>query len=183
MMVIHQVQDAENDRVAGLATWGGREGARESSHRLVTVLVPLEAASIAIAFLPLLSDTTVLVIASFAVAGWLLLTAATVSEFHARAARVDWLSFRYMPLADLYGTFAPVLVAAALLRSQVWIAPAWIAVDVVVRGPILRTTWKRLAKLDRRGRPDRFPVPADLRWRCPDREARAVVDQPLIKRV
>jgi len=46
-----------------------------------------------------------------------------------------------------------VLVAVALFRLGVWVAPAWIALDGTPRTPAFRTTWRRLASLSALWRP------------------------------
>lgn len=142
-MVIHQLEDAETDRLGGLGTWGVAPSAPKTSRRLLAVLVPLEAASFVVALLPLLEHTGVLVAAIATLAAWLIVTAAFVSRLPGRLVRVEWLSFGYVPLADLYGAFAPVVVATALLRLDVWPALVWIAFDAALRAPVLRKTWAK----------------------------------------
>lgn len=143
-MVVHQVQDAEGDRRTGLATWGARKQVPKESHRLIAVLLPVEAASLAVGLLPLLAPMSVRIGATAMLAAWTLFMAAALSHLHARSIRLDWLSFRYMPLEELYSVFAPVLVAVALVRSGGWVAPAWIALDATLRASALWRSWGRV---------------------------------------
>jgi hypothetical protein len=147
-MILHQARDAVADRATGLATWGAtHEDVVRRARGLMAVLVPLELASFVVAVMPLLADTEVLVAAIVALAGWTLLKAGTFARFHAGSVRVDWLSARSMPFADIYAVFAPMLVAIALARSGGWAGWTWIALDLTVRLPALRNTWRRVRSL------------------------------------
>ena len=68
-MVIHQAQDAEHDRLSGLATWGARAAPREAE-RLIAVLVPMEATALVVALLPLLAHTSVRIGSVTLLAAW-----------------------------------------------------------------------------------------------------------------
>jgi hypothetical protein len=121
----------------------------------MAMLVPLEVASFVVAVMPLLADASARVAAIVTLGGWTVLKTATFARFHRWSVRVDWLSFRSMPLADVYAVFAPILVATALARSGRSAAWTWIALDLTVRLPALRHTWRRIASL----------VPSPRRWR------------------
>lgn len=147
-MVIHQAQDAEHDRLSGLATWGARAEPREPE-RLIAVLVPIEAAALVVALLPLVAQTSVRIGSITLLTVWSLFVAAALWQLHARSRRIDWLSFRYMPLEELSSVVAPgvVALALALVSTGGAAALAWVALDATVRAPALWRTWRRLAGL------------------------------------
>ena len=128
-MVVHQVEDAENDRMSGLTTWAAGPKVQPRPRRLMAAVVPLEALSFVVAFVPLLGARSVLIAGGFALAGWLVLTAGMIQRF----GRLNWFSFNQMPLESLYALFAPMVVAVALLRLGNWVAPAWVALDATLR--------------------------------------------------
>jgi 4-hydroxybenzoate polyprenyltransferase len=169
-MVTHQIQDAGNDRKAGLATWGTRPDAERTSERLVAVLVPVELSSLALAIMPLLGHGITLVAALASLAVWTIQTARSFAR--ARAGGSEWLSFRSVPLADLYGVIAPFVVAVALLRLHSSIAPAWIAVDATVRRTMLKNTWRRLVHLRARLAAPRYGNDGDRLWRIGEQTRR-----------
>ena len=147
-MIVHQVDDAAADRLAGLTTWGGTsECVRLEARRLVTLLVPLEVVCFIVAIAPLLSDASVRIAAIVVFAGWTLLKVARFPDVHARPVPIDWLSFRAMPLGDVYGVCAPLLVAAALARTDTSVAWAWILLDAAVRLPALHRTSRTIVTL------------------------------------
>jgi hypothetical protein len=78
----------------------------------------------------------------------------SLGHLHARSGELEWPSFRYVPLDELYGVFAPAVVAVALLQSGAWVAPAWIAVDATMRTTILRRTWARAVAFSARCVPE-----------------------------
>ncbi len=145
-MVIHQAQDAEHDRLSGLATWGARAAPREPE-RLIALLVPIEATALVVALLPLLAHTSVRIGSVTLLAAWCLLVATALWQLHARSRRVEWISFRYMPLEELSSVVAPGVVALALVSSGGAAAIAWIVLDATVRAPALWRTSRRLAGL------------------------------------
>jgi hypothetical protein len=84
----------------------------------------------------------VLLAALGALAGWLLLTAGTIRRFGSS----EWFSFRHMPLESLYAVFAPIVVAVALLRLGTWVAPAWVALDAMLRTSPIRRTFQEVRR-------------------------------------
>jgi 4-hydroxybenzoate polyprenyltransferase len=145
--ITHQVRDADSDRVAGVRTWGTRDRSRRTAYRLVALFVLVEAAALGVALLPVVRQTTVLVIALVAFPGWVLLNVGVIADVRARSDALEFIAFRRVPLADLYGVFAPLVVAVALLRLQVWPASAWVAVDAFVRVPIVLRVWRATSGL------------------------------------
>jgi chlorophyll synthase len=146
-MITHQVRDADADRIARLRTWAAQASAKAMAYRLVALLLAAEASSFCLGLLPLLRHGSVLVAAVIALAAWLVLTAGVVAQARTRPEPLDWFVFRRLPLADLYGVFAPLVVAVALLRLEVWPASAWVAVDALVRVPAVRRLWRATSGL------------------------------------
>lgn len=144
-MIIHQALDAASDRMAGLKTWGAKQGTTARALRVIRILVPVELSLFLCAMAPLLS------IPGGGGAGLVisLLYAATLVYLirvkRRKGEAISWLSFDYVPLSDIYCLAGAAVVAALMLKQNPLAALIWLAGDVWLRWPFIKQMRDHLA--------------------------------------
>jgi 4-hydroxybenzoate polyprenyltransferase len=134
-IIVHQIQDAENDRRSGVQTLAIDQGTKALYQVLKYLLFPAEVICLTLVMISMMTNVPG-ILAIFGVYGlWLLIE---IPIRRRRGLGTPLGSFKWAPLADFYDIVLPLALATALVSQSLWFVIVPVFTAVWLRKKIIR---------------------------------------------